>query len=102
MVYSNKGFRDSAIITWKGRGTGKWVSHTLPLIKQKLISTSPSHNDNIKATPPPPLEKKSPSIDPLIPSLLFRNFCLIDLLSFLKLNLIILRFIYHTLNLDCY
>ena len=36
-----------------------------PLIKQKLISTPPSHNDNIKATPPPrPLEK---SLLPLIP-----------------------------------
>ena len=39
-----------------------------PLIKQKLISTPPSHNDNIKANPPPPpLEK---SLLPLIPSYL--------------------------------
>ena len=52
-----------------------------PLIKQKLISPSPppSHNDNIniKGYPPPP---------PIL----------------LKLNLIILCFIYHTLNLYCY
>ena len=65
--------RDCAIITW--RGAGKWVkyapklSHTPPLIKQKLISTPPLQNDNIKANPPPPL-KKSPPIDSLIPSLL--------------------------------
>ena len=38
-----------------------------PLIKQKLISTPPSHNDNIKATSPPLLEK---SLLPLIPSYL--------------------------------
>ena len=42
-----------------------------PLIRRKLISTPHSQNDNIKATPPPPLpSKKSPPIDSLIPSLL--------------------------------
>ena len=41
-----------------------------PLIKQKSISTPPSHNDNIEANPPPPPLKKSPPIDTLMPSLL--------------------------------
>ena len=42
-----------------------------PLIRQKLISTPPSHNDYINATPPPqPLGKKSPPIVSLIASLL--------------------------------
>ena len=42
-------------------GAGKWVkyapklSHTPLLIKQNLISTPLSHNDNIKANHPPPL-----------------------------------------------
>ena len=46
------------------------LSHPLPLIKQKLISTPPPpHNDDIKANPPTPL-KKSPPIGSLITSLL--------------------------------
>ena len=46
-------------------GVEKWVkyapklSHTTPLIKQKLISTPSSHNDNIKTTPPPSLKEVS-------------------------------------------
>ena len=38
----------------------------------KINFNSPSHNDNTKANPPPPpsLEKKSPPIDFLLPSLL--------------------------------
>ena len=48
----------------------KTKSYSPSLIKQKLISTPPSHNDNIKAIPPRPLEKKSPPIDSLMPSLL--------------------------------
>ena len=48
------------------------------LIKQKLISTPP-HIMIIFRLTPPPLKtwKRSPPIDSLIPSLLFRNFCLI-------------------------
>ena len=47
----------------------KTITHAAPLIKQKLISNPPpSHNDNIKATTPPPLFEKS--LLPLIPSYL--------------------------------
>ena len=47
------------------------LSHPLSLIKQKLISTPPPHNDDIKANPPPPTPlKKSPPIGSLITSLL--------------------------------
>ena len=52
--------RDCATITWRG-GTKSYT----PLIKQKLISTPRSHNDNIKANTL--LEK---SLLPLIPSYL--------------------------------
>ena len=45
------------------------LSHPLSLIKQKLISTPPPHNDDIKANPPTPL-KKSPPIGSLITRLL--------------------------------
>ena len=48
------------MITRNGGGGGGWemgeicpkLSHTLLLIKQKLISTPPSHNDNFKANSP--------------------------------------------------
>ena len=54
--------RDCAIITWSGLGGWQMgeiapkLSHTPPLIKQKLIST-PSHNDSTKTNPPPTLER---------------------------------------------
>ena len=59
-LWQNKwvGVRDCAIITW--RGAGKWVkyapklSHTPPLIKQKLISTLPHKTIILRLTPPPP------------------------------------------------
>ena len=67
------GVRDCTIITW--RGAGKWVkyapklSHTPPLIKQKLISTLPHKTIILRLTPPPLLLKiVSPPIDSLIPS----------------------------------
>ena len=58
-----------------GGAVGKWVkyapklSHTTPLIKQKLISTPPHIMIILRLPPHPPL-KKSPPIDSLIPSLL--------------------------------
>ena len=45
------------------------LSHTPPLIKQKLISSPPHIMTILGISPPPPL-KKSPPIDSLIPSLL--------------------------------
>ena len=46
------------------------LSHTPLLIKQNLISTPLSHNDNIKANQPPPPSPLEKSLLSLIPSYL--------------------------------
>ena len=54
---------------------------TYPLIEQKFISNPPHIMIILRLTTPPPHPpwKKSPPFDSLIPILLFRNSCLIEL-----------------------
>ena len=61
--------RDCAIITWREVGAPKLITHIPPLIKEKLISP-PTPHIMIILRLTPHLEKKSPPIDSLIPSLL--------------------------------